>query len=51
MLSAMFSSMIMILVGFVIGYYAGNKEFRDKVNKWIKKQEKKNHSQTRKKKG
>ncbi len=33
---------IFLVIGAVIGYYIGNKQWRDKVNSWVKAQLNKN---------
>ena len=34
---------IFLVIGAVIGYYIGNKQWRDKVNSWVKAQLNKNN--------
>lgn len=39
---------IFLVIGAVIGYYIGNKQWRDKVNSWVKAQLNKNKSSSSK---
>ena len=35
---------IFLVIGGVVGYYLGNKQWRDKVNSWVKKMSQNNSS-------